>query len=58
MAMLNDQRVNLHFPMAFLWFSYGFPMIFLYQMGSNGSNGAQGDFQLLGDPLIGIDWDS
>ena len=26
--------------------------------GSNGSNGAQGDFQLLGDPLIGIDWDS
>ena len=21
--MLNDQRVNLHFPMVFLWFSYG-----------------------------------
>ena len=26
MAMLNDQRVNLHFPMVFLWFSYGFPL--------------------------------
>ena len=22
------QRVNLHFPMVFLWFSYGFPMVF------------------------------
>ena len=21
------QRVNLHFPMVFLWFSYGFPMV-------------------------------
>jgi len=21
-AMLNDQRINLHFPMVFLWFSY------------------------------------
>ena len=20
-------RVNLHFPMVFLWFSYGFPMV-------------------------------
>ena len=25
-AMLNYQRVNLHFPLVFLWFSYGFPM--------------------------------
>ena len=25
MAMLNNQRVNLHFSMVFLWFSYGFP---------------------------------
>ena len=26
-AMLNVyQRVNLHFPMVFLWFSYGFPI--------------------------------
>ena len=24
--MLNYQRVNLHFPMVFLWFSYGFPI--------------------------------
>ena len=24
-AMLVYQRVNLHFPMVFLWFSYGFP---------------------------------
>ena len=24
MAMLNYQRVNLHFPMVFLWFSYIF----------------------------------
>ena len=23
--MINYQRVNLHFPMVFLWFSYGFP---------------------------------
>ena len=23
--MLGYQRVNLHFPMVFLWFSYGFP---------------------------------
>ena len=38
MAMLNSellvyQRVNLHFPMVFLWFSYGFPtisMVFLW----------------------------
>ena len=28
--MLVYQRVNLHFPMVFLWFSYGFPM-FVYQ---------------------------
>ena len=26
-VMLNYQRVNLHFPMVFLWFSYGFPML-------------------------------
>ena len=25
--MLVHQRVNLHFPMVFLWFSYGFPMV-------------------------------
>ena len=24
------QRVNLHFPMVFLWLSYGFPMVFLW----------------------------
>ena len=24
--MLVYQRVNLHFPMVFLWFSYGFPI--------------------------------
>jgi hypothetical protein len=34
MAMFNSkllvyQRVNLHFPMVFLWFSHGFPMVFL-----------------------------
>ena len=33
MAMFNSflyvyQRVNLHFPMVFLWFSYGLPMVF------------------------------
>ena len=28
-SMLIYQRVNLHFPMVFLWFSYGFPMVFL-----------------------------
>ena len=28
MAMLNNQGYNLHFPMLFLWFSYGFPMVF------------------------------
>ena len=22
------QRLNLHFPMVFLWFSYGFPMVY------------------------------
>ena len=27
-AMLVHQRVNIHFPMVFLWFSYGFPMVF------------------------------
>ena len=42
-AMLNYQRVNLHFPMVFLsfsydfpifpWFSYGFPMV--YQAGES-----------------------
>ena len=31
MAMFNSflyvyQRVNLHFPTVFLWFSYGFPI--------------------------------
>jgi len=26
-AMLVYQRVNLHFPMVFLWFSYGFPVV-------------------------------
>ena len=26
--MLVYQRVNLHFPMVFPWFSHGFPMIF------------------------------
>ena len=25
----HNQRVNLHFPMVFLWFSYGFPIVFL-----------------------------
>ena len=25
----HNQMVNLHFPMVFLWFSYGFPMVFL-----------------------------
>ena len=34
MAIFNSillvyQRVNLHFPMVFLWFSYGFPMVYL-----------------------------
>ena len=31
--LLNYQRVNLHFPMVFPWFSYGFPIktsIFLW----------------------------
>ena len=23
----HNQMVNLHFPMVFLWFSYGFPMV-------------------------------
>ena len=27
--MLVYQRVNLHFPMVFLWFSYGFPRVTL-----------------------------
>ena len=27
--LLVYQRVNLHFPMVFLWFSHGFPMVFL-----------------------------
>ena len=36
MAIFNSyvnvyQRVNLHFPVVFLWFSYGFPMV--YQAG-------------------------
>jgi hypothetical protein len=26
------QRVNLHFPMVFLWFSYGFPMVSSWQL--------------------------
>ena len=26
LAMLVYQRVNLHFPIVFLWFSHGFPM--------------------------------
>ena len=29
--MLVYQRVNLHFPMVFLWFSYGFPMVFPFK---------------------------
>jgi hypothetical protein len=29
------QRVNLHFPMLFLCFSYGFPMVFLWILWSN-----------------------
>jgi len=39
MAMFNSyvnhcQRVNLHFPMVFLWFSYdGFPMVCLFTRG-------------------------
>ena len=24
----HNQRVTLHFPVVFLWFSYGFPMVF------------------------------
>ena len=24
----NNSVVNLHFPMVFPWFSYGFPMVF------------------------------
>ena len=27
--MLVYQRVNLHFPMVFPWFSHGFPMVFM-----------------------------
>ena len=30
-AMLVYQRVNLHFPMVFLWFSYGYTTIPVYQ---------------------------
>ena len=29
MGKLTISRENLHFPMVFLWFSYGFPMVFL-----------------------------
>ena len=29
-SYVSDQRVNLHFPMGFLWVSYGFPMGFLW----------------------------
>ena len=29
-VMSNYQRANLHFPMVFLWFSYGFQWVFLW----------------------------
>ena len=32
--LLVYQRVNLHFPMVFLWFSYGFPMVSNHLVGS------------------------
>ena len=32
--LLVNQRVNLHFPMVFLWFSYSFPMVSNHLVGS------------------------